>query len=311
MNNLVYFIKTIRKKIWWIIVPTVLSIIISFVLTMPSIKPPLHEITLQFFPTRLPSAFRIAENLYVYNFLTSKEVKALVLKKYGKKDNPNSRLTSSNYDSRISVKEDQNIAFIAVKNEDKEMAREIAQYLIDLYSERSKQLKQHYHQEHADFYAGMIQIARSNIDSIKQELSHLAKDSSLYVQTLQTQELTRAILGTYGNASRIDQKEIERTKQILSNNGGEILSLEMILETYTKILGSYQQEYDLSINELSKMNLYANVFSTTYSEQSNSNRTIIILMATLLTFVVSITLIILIDTYKPLFKEIKEKISQQ
>lgn len=312
MNNLVNLIKAIRKNKWWIIIPFVLSIIISSIFTLFVMKAPMYQTTLKFFPSRLPSEFSIFVNLYMYDFLTSKEVKTSVLKKFDHKANPKTSLSSNNYDSRINILEDQNIATIFVKHEDSITSVEIAQYLVELYSERSKELKRAYHREHADFCAGMIEASKSSIDSIKKELFHLAKDSNFYVQTFQTKELTRALMGTYGNNASIDKKEVEKTKQMLINSGGDMFLLEKLLDLNIQQLEAYQHEYNHSINELSKMNLYASVFSTTCSVESVFKRNLyIVLISAIATLLVSITIIIFIDTYKPLFKEIKEKLSKE
>lgn len=311
MNELVHYIQLIWKKKWWVIIPVLLSIIISFILTLPAIKPPLYQATLQFFPTRLPTAFRVTENFYASNLLDSKEIKNAVLEKYDKNTNPNTWFSSFNYNRRIKVEEDQNIVTISVKYEDPKTACEIAQYLVDLYSEKTKQLKHNYHKEHALFYTGMIELTNHIIDSIKNELSQLAKDSNVFVQTYQTQELTRALLGTYDNAPHINKQEVEKAKQTLQNNGATLVSLEAYLLEHTKKLGTYQNEHDLSINELKKMDHYASVFSTTCNDTPTTNTFFTILAAAIVTFFGSIIIILLTDTYHPLFKTLKEKVENK
>lgn len=311
MNTLLNFINIFRKRKWWIIILVVLSIIISFIFTSINVKPKLWEVSLKFFPTRLPGAFRIAENIYTFQYLTSIEVENAVLEKYGNKVKPNTNLSSSNYKSRITIQEDQNIVDISVKYEDSITAYEIADYIVYLYSQKTKQLKVDYHKESAVFFDEAKKIMQKQIDSIQNVIENFSKTTGLLVSTEQTKEVMSGLLGTSNNA-HINKNELQKINNSLLNHGAELQVLENTLTDYLSIYRNFNYEYVISLNEQTNMNLYANIISgPIYVQDTSISKFLVILLSALITFAVTIFVFFLIDTYSPFLKEIRKDIEKQ
>ncbi len=289
MNTIGYYLQLIIKRKYWIAGIFIITILVAFLYTLPSVKKPLYTVYSEFCINDISRRININLNRYITDQIKSNEVKNHILAKYGSHVTDNS-LSNKNYNQRILVSSVNNMCIsLAVMDESPENAEQIINDIMHLISEDINFLINKQYEEDMNELKYQIEIKNNQLDSLKQKIIEIDKQ---IIKKLNKGKFTKDL-------SIIYNKDFLIKQEILFKKNPDFMVTEKLIGKYINDLGFYINNYHsllFNIHQNNKLD-YFHIIKPANAESPAvyPDRVKLLIGVGFLSLVFSISLFVLVD----------------
>jgi len=278
MKNLVNILVKLWPRKYWILGITMGIMIIGLIIKAPTIKNNEYQINIEFYVVNISNNIKTDFNKYATLFVKNKSV----LKTLSEKFNVKSPKISASFGKNKSIR-------FSVINSNPKLAKEIVNELVEMFNKKINSIVNEFVLFDLERIDYLIMLKQQQIDSLKQLLSGLYKQSEITYTP-------NSYLNSFDKSSLNNRSSTEK--------GVDVFTEETML--FNNIFEFNQQinQRNAIFAQLDLKNNYISIFSE--SDIENPEKVLhllkLIIELFVLGIVVSISLFLIIDLGVPMFK---------
>lgn len=293
--NNINLLKILVKWKWHFLAIALIAAVFGFIFSSPFFIKPKYKSVSILYPSNIAPYSDESETEQMLQWLNSQDVKDSVMRKF---DLPKHYGIDSSYkyfmstmiymydkNVRISKTQYESIE-IVVLDTDPEIARDMVNAIISFCNEKIRFIHRSKYEEVVIATQHMLDIKKTEMDSVKSQLRRLGSDYELIDYDNQTLEISKGYLRTVEGGSNINTKDVLRLKKNIEEKGGELVLLKERLENIAKEYSALSENYDKALFNARTDLTYINVISRPQISDKKSFPTRWLIML----YVVSVTL---------------------
>lgn len=273
-NNLSFIGLIIKWKIHLGII-TIVAAILGAIFSGPTFITPLYKSEAIAYPANINSYSDESETEQMLQILQSQDIVDSMITKFNlvehykispKYEYFKTALFQRFHDNVKISKTPYEAISVSVKDQNPEMASNMAQEMLNLYNNKISGLHRSKRYEVVLMYEGQLAKKRETIDSLKNRLFELGTKYGLIDYSVQSSEVMRGYLRTMdgSNSGNVNIKGVAELKKNIESMGGELLILVSMIQnesrTYVDIKVLYEQEMRFYKSNLSYSNIISKPF---------------------------------------------------
>jgi uncharacterized protein involved in exopolysaccharide biosynthesis len=309
--NSAYLVNLIGKWRFHLLIIIVITVILSAVFSGPSFITPLYESHAIAYPANIEPYSDESETEQMLQIMSSQDIIDSMVNKFDLAKhyeiNPEYKYFKAalydTYHDHVSIsKTPYESVRIEVKDKNPDTASLMVSAILDYYDNKIASLHKSKSLEVIYMYENQLSRKRATLDSLKQELYILGTEQGLLEYGASSQEIMKGYLGTIDgtNKAYVNKKEVERLKKNMEKGSGKLIELRQMIEREATSYVDVKLDYEMAQRFYDSNLTYSNVVSAPYPADKKAYpiRWLIVAVATIAVFVMSLLVIYLIETRK-------------
>ncbi len=282
----------------------VLAIILSVILSGPTVITPLYKSYAVVYPSNVAPYSDENETEQMIEILNSGDIRDSVIGKFDlavhwKVDSNYTHFLSTLYwiyIQRVKInKTPYEAVNVEVLDPDPRMACDMVNAILEFYNMKVRKMHKDKFYEVVINYENIVNEKKLKIDSLRQRAEELGTKYGLMEYQAQTREVMRALLGTGNQSGRYS--EALKYKKNIEEKGAEMLLIQEMMAAETEEFAVFKLDYDRALLDYNREYTHMNILSKPYVSDKKASpiRWLIVLGSLLSMFSLALIVIGLIE----------------
>jgi len=215
------------------------------------------------------------------------------------------------FESNVDVrKTEYESVVIEVLDYDPQMACKMVKEMVNLFNKKARRMQREKSMEVLKIDEIQLQQKQVQIDTLQRQLNELRVEYGILDYKVQTKEASKAYYKMLGGSAKGNMNSVTGTIENLRTKGGDFILLNDLFNAATNSYNKLKEDYEGALKDVTKELTYTNYVSSPVAADKKTYpiRWLIVVIATLTTFIFSMIVIMLLENAK---KKEDEKISKE
>jgi len=302
-----------------IVIIVIVSIILAAIFSSPMFITPKFKSFAVLYPANISEYSDESETEQMFQILQAQDIKDSVIERFDLDAHYQIDREYKYYKTVINYEYGQNVKIsktpydainIEVSDKDPFMASDIADAIIDLYNKKVQRMHKSKYGEVISMYETLLDQKQKSIDNLKEQLFDLSREYGLLAYEQTSEQIMRGYLQTImgGSKANINTKEVNRLKKNMEEHGGELIQLIESIKQEARTYADFKVEYEDTWRFYHADLTYSNVITSPFPADKKAYpiRWLIVVMTALVTFFLTVIIMLVIENIKVYNKASKE-----